>query len=173
MTADGASTNAIVFEALYDDVAVPDRATAHSAGYDLHVYLRRREVRVRTAGGEEELRFAGNDGDSGVVLSPGEIGLFPLGFKARLPPGFEAQVRMRSSWAYAKGLWLPNAPGTIDADYPDEWMVMLKAGGQGAVRISHGDRIAQAVLSRFEVVPWVPGSVVPVGDRTGGFGSTG
>ena len=173
MTADGSSTEAVVFEALYDDVVMPKRATGDSAGYDLHVYLRQRQVRVRTAGGQEELRFAGNDGDSGVVLSPGEIGLFPLGFKARLPAGFEAQVRMRSSWAYAKGLWLPNAPGTIDADYPDEWMVMLKAGGQGAVRIAHGDRVAQAVLSRFEVLPWVSGNVAAVSDRTGGFGSTG
>ncbi len=173
MTADGSSTDAVVFEALYDDVVMPDRATGHSAGYDLYVYLQRREVRVRTAAGVEELRFAGNDGDSGVVLSPGEIGLFPLGFKARLPAGVEAQVRMRSSWAYAKGLLLPNAPGTIDADYPEEWMVMLKAGGLGAVRIAHGDRVAQAVLSRYEVMPWLPGSVAPTGDRTGGFGSTG
>ena len=173
MTVDGLLTDAVVFEALYDDVVIPVRATEHSAGYDLHVYLKRREVSVRTASGEEEVRYAGNEDDSGVVLSSGETGLFPLGFKARLPVGFEAQVRMRSSWAYAKGLWLPNAPGTIDADYPDEWMVMLRAGGQGTVRITHGDRVAQAVLSRYEVVPWVPGTVGAVGDRTGGFGSTG
>jgi dUTP pyrophosphatase len=80
---------------------------------------------------------------------------------------------MRSSWAFSRGLTLPNAPGTIDADYPDEWMVMLKASDGREAVIRHGDRVAQAVLARYETLPWVEGQVGQATDRTGGFGSTG
>jgi dUTPase len=41
------------------------------------------------------------------------------------------------------------------------------------VRVTHGDRIAQMVVARFEVLPFESGVVVQTTDRTGGFGSTG
>ena len=47
-----------------------------------------------------------------------------------------------------KELTLPNAPGTIDADYPDEWLVMVRNSGARPARIEHGERIAQVVLAR-------------------------
>lgn len=163
----------IVFEPLHDDVEPPRRETEHAAGYDLRVYLRDRTVRLRSADGEEhQVRLPDRD-DATLVLEGGAIALLPLGFKAMLPEGFEAQIRMRSSWAFKFGLTLPNAPGTIDADYPDEWMVMMKAAPGRPAEIRHGDRIAQAVLSRFEVSTWRPGVVGRRADRTGGFGSTG
>jgi dUTP pyrophosphatase len=68
---------------------------------------------------------------------------------------------------------LPNAPGTIDADYPDEWLVMTRNSGTKDVRIDHGERIAQAVLARYETADWKPGSVAKTTDRSGGLGSTG
>ena len=108
-----------------------------------------------------------------LALEPGVIALVPLGFRARLPDGYEAQLRVRSSIAFRKGLVLPNAPGTIDADYPDEWLAMMKNDSGSVVMIEHGERIAQVVLNRFEVLEWSAGSVGLSTDRKGGVGSTG
>ncbi|HET7553968.1 MAG TPA: hypothetical protein VFK04_21940 [Gemmatimonadaceae bacterium] len=160
----------IVFEPLHPDVAPPARATRGAAGYDVRAYLRGRNVRVSGGGGERGID-AGSEGR--LALEPGVIALVPLGFRARLPDGYEAQLRVRSSIAFRKGLVLPNAPGTIDADYPDEWLAMLKNGSSSVVIIEHGERIAQVVLNRFEVLDWSAGSVGVSTDRTGGVGSTG
>jgi dUTP diphosphatase len=168
-----ADTAVVRFEPLYEGVPIPRRATEHSAGYDLHVFLRGRMVRVRTLDHREEQRFAGDDDEARLVIGPGEVALMPLGFRAQLPQGFEAQIRMRSSWAFQRGFTLPNAPGTIDADYPDEWLVMVKNSGVEPQVVVHGDRIAQAILSKYEVLEWIDGVVGQVTDRRGGFGSTG
>jgi dUTP pyrophosphatase len=103
----------IVFEPLHADVTPPVRATGGAAGYDVRAYLKERSVRLSGSGGEREVRV-GPEGR--LALEPGVIALVPLGFRARLPEGFEAQLRVRSSIAFRKGLVLPNAPGTIAAD---------------------------------------------------------
>ncbi len=163
----------VVFEPLFPDAIVPTRATTRSAGLDLYVHLRNRRVAVRDEHGRPNERETGDGDDASVLLSPGETALLPLGFKATLPDGFEAQIRARSSWAFERGIMLPNAPGTIDADFPDEWRVMLKVCGKSEIVVKHGDRVAQAVLSRFEATTWVRGQVGVSTDRRGGFGSTG
>jgi len=160
----------VVFEALFDDVTTPARATKDSAGYDLCAHLRGRAVKVLAGGllGERVMHD-----DAVLVLEPGEVALVPTGFRARLPSGFEAQIRIRSSAAFKKGLTIPNAPGTIDADYPDEWLVMIRNSGGASARIEHGERIAQAVLARYETAEWTAGKVGQSTDRKGGLGSTG
>lgn len=164
----------VVFEALYDDVVAPTRATEQSAGYDLRAYLAGRPTRIAGASGVSERRPSHDAaGIAYVEIGAGERAIVPLGFRARLPEGHEAQLRMRSSVAFKKGLTVPNAPGTIDADYPDEWLVMLRNDGDRAVRIEHGERIAQAVIARFTVVTWSPGTVGVTTSRGGGVGSTG
>lgn len=165
-----AHERAIVVETLHDDVRLPRRATAGSAGHDLFAYLRGRTVRCSDGTRQWELA-AGADGV--IELAPGLMALVPLGFKARLPAGHEAQIRPRSGAAFKHALEIPNAPGTIDADYPEEWMVMVRNAGTAHLRLAHGDRIAQMVLQRFEVLPFVPGRVSVSTDRAGGFGSTG
>jgi dUTP diphosphatase len=164
---------AVTFEPLFQDSRVPSRATHHAAGYDLHVYLKGRQISIRRRDGRESSHECPARDDASVRLRGGEMALLPLGFKARLPAGYEAQIRMRSSWAFRQGLLLPNAPGTIDADYPDEWMVMVLASRDGETSIVHGDRVAQAVLARYDVLPWVEGNVAATTDRVGGLGSTG
>jgi dUTPase len=52
-------------------------------------------------------------------------------------------------------------------------MVMLKNDTARAVRIEHGERIAQVVIARYVVLPWEPGAVGVSTSRTGGVGSTG
>lgn len=170
---DGRGDTAVIFEPLHDDVVVPTRATEHSAGYDLRAFLLGRPTKVMTNGGAVD-RAPSRDGAALFVeLAPGERAIVPLGFRARLPEGYEAQLRMRSSVAFRKGLTMPNAPGTIDADYPDEWLVMLRNDSAAPARIEHGERIAQAVLARYEALEWIPGTVGITTSRSGGVGSTG
>ena len=168
-------SEAITVELLFSDARAPERATEESAGYDLFVHLTQRTVNCT-----DTIRVwdsPSQPGDNGAPaffeLPPNTIAKMPLGFKARLPGGVEAQIRPRSGTTFKKGLTIPNAPGTIDADYPDEWMVLLRNPGPRAVRIEHGERIAQMVLARFEVLPIAFGTVVRSTSRSGGFGSTG
>lgn len=160
----------ITYESLYPDVPIPSRATRQAAGYDVCAYLIARSVRVSDG---LTVRERACDEEHRLHLGPGEIALVPLGFKARLPDGYEAQVRIRSSIAFKRRLTIPNGPGTIDADYPDEWMVMLKNDSANAVVIEHGERIAQVIIARYAVMGWAPGSVSASTDRIGGIGSTG
>jgi dUTP pyrophosphatase len=164
------STPAITYECLYQDVPTPARATRQAAGYDVCAYLIGRVVRVSDG---LKVREQSSDDAHRLHIEPGEIALVPLGFKARLPDGYEAQVRIRSSIAFKRGLIIPNGPGTIDADYPDEWMVMLKNDSLRGVVIEHGERIAQVIIARYVVLDWALGSVGMSTDRVGGIGSTG
>lgn len=166
----------VVFEKLHEDVEPPARATEGSAGYDLRAYLRGRRVEVCRSSEDVRREEPPEDDGSGrpsLVLGPSDRALIPTGFRASLPAGFEAQIRIRSSLALARGLLLPNAPGTIDADYPEEWFVLLQNASTHPRRVSHGERIAQAVLHRFETPDWVEGEVRRRTGREGGFGSTG
>jgi dUTP pyrophosphatase len=160
----------VIFEALHSDVLPPSRQTEGSAGYDLRSYLKDRAVKVRRSDASvvDELETVGR-----LSLRPGDVALVPTGLKARVPQGYEAQVRIRSSMAFNRGLILPNAPGTVDSDYPDEWLVMLKNDSNRTVHIEHGERIAQAIISRVEMMPWIEGTVGVSTDRKGGLGSTG
>ena len=108
-----------------------------------------------------------------IVLKPFERALIPTGLFMEIPSGFEAQIRPRSGTTFKKGLQIPNAPGTIDADYPEEWMVLVRNPTSLPIRIEHGERIAQMVLARYEVLPIEEGTVGVTTSRLGGFGSTG
>ena len=108
------------------------------------------------------------------ILKPGELSLIPTGIKLAIPEGYEGQIRPRSGLALNHRIIIPNAPGTIDADYRGEIMVMLLNMGEDPFSISFGDRIAQLVFvpvarAKFEAVKEL--------DQTrrgaGGFGSTG
>lgn len=163
----------ITIELLHDDARAPERATSGSAGYDLRAYLRGRSVRCTDGLRQWELAVEDRDGTAALEIPPGVSVLVPLGFKASLPAGYEAQIRPRSGLSFKKGLQIPNAPGTVDADYPDEWMVPVRNPMPHAVVVEHGERIAQMILARFEVLPFVTGQVGRTTERAGGFGSTG
>lgn len=134
-----------------EDLPLPRYATAGSAGLDL---------------------AAAVEGD--LVLEPGARALVPTGLRIALPAGYEAQVRPRSGLALRSGLVLPNAPGTIDADYRGEISVLLMNAGHESFTVRRGDRVAQLV-----VAPVVQAQLVEVAtlDATargaGGFGHTG
>jgi len=164
---------ALVVELLHADAQPPERATAGSAGYDLRAYLVGRSIKCSNGVRTWEISAAERGDNASFSLDSGVAALIPLGFKARLPVGIEAQIRPRSGTSFKKGLQIPNAPGTIDSDYPDEWMVIVRNPLPQAITVEHGERIAQMVLGRYEVLPIERGTVSVSTDRIGGFGSTG
>src|SRR5262245_10239432 len=130
---------------------LPARATAGAAGFDLHAAL------------EHEL-----------VLEPGERALVPTGFAIAVPDGYEAQVRPRSGLALRHGLVLPNAPGTIDADYRGEVSVIVLNAGRDPITLHRGDRIAQMVIAPVSHARFVEvESLDETARSAGGFGHTG
>jgi dUTP pyrophosphatase len=165
----------VIVELLHPDAQAPKRATAGSAGYDLCAYLRGRSVKCSDGQRVWDAPVADvADAVPSFTLERGISALIPLGFKARLPVGIEAQIRPRSGTSFKKGMQIPNAPGTIDSDYPDEWMVIVRNPNDRAIRIEHAERIAQVVLARYEVLSIDTGGSVTVSTtRVGGFGSTG
>jgi dUTP pyrophosphatase len=163
----------IIFEPLHAGVEPPRRATEASAGHDLALCLSGGSIRVFVQGQPESRSVVSDPEGASITLAPGEKALLPLGFRARLPVGYEAQVRPRSGTSLKTDLVVVNSPGTIDADYPDEWCVPVKNGGTRPLTVRHGERIAQMVLTRYETLPFAIGSVQRTTDRAGGFGSTG
>jgi dUTP pyrophosphatase len=130
---------------------MPAYQTSHAAGMDLSACI-----------------------EAPVVLAPGDIALIPCGFSMALPDGYEAQVRPRSGLGAKHGISMPNAPGTIDADYRGEVKVPLINLGRHAFTVEQGMRIAQMVIARVERAVMVEvAELDETGRGGGGFGSTG
>lgn len=109
-----------------------------------------------------------------LTLAPMQRALVSTGLFVELPVGYEAQIRPRSGLALKHGISIVNAPGTIDADYRGEYGVILINLGEEPYTINDGDRIAQMVITKHEVVEWQEVEVLSDSTRTsGGFGSTG
>jgi dUTP pyrophosphatase len=136
-----------------EGLTLPDYQTDGAAGLDL---------------------FAAIPDTKPLTLRPGGRALVPTGIAIALPAGYEGQVRPRSGLATRHGLTILNAPGTIDADYRGEILVVLANLGNEDVTITRGMRIAQLVIA-----PVARAQIVQVAslDETvrgsGGFGSTG
>lgn len=130
---------------------LPAYATSQSAGMDLRANI-----------------------DDAVTLRPLERKLIPTGLRMALPQGYEAQVRPRSGLALKHGITVLNSPGTIDADYRGEIMVLLVNLSDKDFVINPGERIAQMVVARHETASW---EIVDTLDSTergeGGYGHTG
>ena len=90
----------ILFKRLNENAKLPTRKYLTSAGYDL----------IATSCKYNPMydRFE-----------------YGLGFATKLPVGYEAEIRPRSSNTKTEA-YIPNAPGTIDADYTGEWKVFYK-----------------------------------------------
>ncbi len=109
-----------------------------------------------------------------LTLHPLERRLIPTGLFIALPPGFEAQVRPRSGLALKHGITVLNTPGTIDADYRGEVMVLLVNFSQDDFIVEDGERIAQMVVARHEQGEWMEVESLDETERgTGGYGHTG
>jgi dUTP pyrophosphatase len=133
------------------DLPLPQYQTELSAGMDIPAYI-----------------------ESSVTLQPGDRTLIPTGLFLEIPPGYEIQIRPRSGLALKHGITVLNSPGTVDADYRGEIKVLLINHGQEPFVISKGDRIAQMILAKHEVISWEATSQLNTTERgDGGYGSSG
>ena len=131
---------------------LPDYATAGAAGADLRA----------------------DTGGAVVTLPPGGRALIATGLMVAVPEGHEMQLRPRSGLALEHGVTLANAPGTIDADYRGPLGVILLNLGNAAFDVTHGMRIAQAVVAPVARAAWREvGALSATARGAGGFGSTG
>jgi dUTP pyrophosphatase len=139
-----------------EEALLPTRATRMSSGFDLCA-----------------------DIEETVVLPAGKSLRVPTGVRFALPVGWEVQIRSRSGLAYHHQVVVLNSPGTIDADYVGEIMVVLINHSERDYSITPKSHIAQAVFAKayadevnLHVV--LKGEPQVISDRgDGGFGSTG
>ena len=109
-----------------------------------------------------------------MLIEAGQRILIPTGLAFEIAEGYEVQIRPRSGLSLKTQLMIVNSPGTIDADYRGEVMIIMGNMGSAPAIIEHGDRVAQMVLApitqaKFEVVD----ELSDTKRGTGGFGSTG
>ncbi len=135
---------------LKPNAVLPQRATPGSTGLDL---------------------FACLEGDATVTLET-RPKMITTGIAIEVPHGYDVQIRPRSGLS-SKGVGVTF--GTIDSDYRGEVLVtMYLFDPDISFQVSHGDRIAQMVISRVADM-----AVEEVEDLTstergsGGHGSTG
>ena len=143
----------VPIQRLRPNVVLPAYQSEHAAGMDLH---------------------AAPVDDQPISIDPGAIRVVPCGFSIAVPVGYEGQIRPRSGLASRFGVTVPNAPGTIDADYRGEVMVALINLGKEPFTVTPGLRIAQLLIKPVPRVTWDERETLPDTARgEGGFGHTG
>lgn len=136
---------------LNPDAIIPTYGSLEAAGADLYACL-----------------------SENVVIEPGQTVFVPTGIALEVPKGCAGLIYARSSLGAKRGLAPANKVGVIDSDYRGPIMVALHNHGSAEQTVSHGDRIAQLVITPV----FTPGfTEVDELDDTqrgaGGFGSTG
>jgi dUTP pyrophosphatase len=125
-----------------------------------------------SAGADVRANFGTNQTD--LTILPGDRVLIPTGFSLEIPIDYEIQIRPRSGLAIKHGITLLNSPGTIDSDYRGLVGIILINNGKDAYTVSHGDRIAQLIVSPItQAIFQFVDELSETARGTGGFGSTG
>lgn len=133
-----------------DTSLLPERSTAHSAGYD-----------IKSA--------------EDITIEPGQIKLVKTNIKAAMEHDEVLYLYDRSSNPRKKGIVLINSVGVIDSDYynnPDnEGHIMGQFMNitDKPVELKRGERMMQGVFMKYLTVD----DDSATGSRMGGFGSTG
>jgi len=136
-----------------DGLALPHHQSEGAAGLDL---------------------VAANPENSPILIERLGRALVPTGLVLELPSGYEGEIRPRSGLALKHGVTVLNSPGTIDADYRGEVMVLLVNLGAEPFMVRRGMRIAQLVVAPFARVALEESPSLAGTERAGGgFGSTG
>ena len=140
------------------------------------------KVRINRTDKELPMPHYKYDGDAGMdiyskvdeIIFPGQYKMIPTGIKVEVPYGFEMQVRPRSGLAAKHGVSIVNSPGTVDHQYRGEVGVVLINHGKEDFHVKRGDRIAQMVFKKIEIVRLEETEDLTESSRgEGGFGSTG
>ena len=141
----------IAVKILREGAKLPTYGSAEAAGADLYACL-----------------------EADVTIEPGKTAFIPTGFAMAVPKGCAGLVYARSGMACKRGLAPANKVGVVDSDYRGEIMVALHNHGTEPQTISHGERIAQMVITPvLTPVYEVAQELSDTARNTGGFGSTG
>lgn len=112
--------------------------------------------------------------DADVVIEPGESAFIPTGLAMEIPKGCAGLIYARSGLACKRGLAPANKVGVVDSDYRGEFMVVLHNHGNQQQTVSHGERIAQLVITPVLTPGYFEAEELSDTERaSGGFGSTG
>ena len=135
---------------IYDNIKLPTRATAHSAGYDF---------------------FAPFD----ITLKVGEELAVPTGIRVKMEDGWVLKIYPRSGLGFKYRLQLNNTTGIIDGDYyysDNEGHIFCKIFNDGrtnkTVEIKQGDGFCQGIFCEYGITYDDDATAI----RNGGFGST-
>ena len=142
---------AIRVKRINQNAIMPTYGTCEAAGADLYACL-----------------------DNPVVIEPGTSVFIPTGLSMEIPKGYAGLIYARSGLACKRGLAPANKVGVVDSDYRGEFMIVLYNHGAESQTISHGERIAQLVITPVFTPGFVEVDSLSDTERSrGGFGSTG
>ena len=137
-------------EKIYDNIKLPKRATAGSAGYDFFAPIK-------------------------LEIPPKSTLLVPTGIRVQMQPGTFLAIFPRSGLGFKFKLQLFNTVGIIDEDYffaNNEGHIMIKVFNDTfeskTIVVEQGDGFAQGILMAFGITE----DDNATSQRTGGFGST-
>ena len=143
--------DAISVKILRPGAVVPTYGSTGAAGADLYACL-----------------------EQSVTIQPGESAFIPTGLSMEIPTGFAGLIYARSGLSCKKGLAPANKVGVIDSDYRGEFIVVLHNHGSESQTVSHGERIAQLLITPVFTPGFVQVDELSDTSRSsGGFGSTG
>ena len=143
--------NPIKVKKLRPGAQLPTYGTAFSAGADLYACL-----------------------EEPVTIAPGETKKIPTGLAMEIPVGFAGLIYARSGLGTRQGLAPANKVGVVDSDYRGEFMIFLHNHGSQTQTVSHGDRVAQLLVTPVFTPGFEEADELTDTDRgAGGFGSTG
>jgi dUTP pyrophosphatase len=109
-----------------------------------------------------------------LTVPAGARVMVPTGVSLALPDGYVGLVHPRSGLAAKHGITVLNTPGTIDAGYRGEILVILFNSSETDFEVAVGDRIAQLLIQTVERARFVPVEKLPETERgETGFGSSG
>lgn len=130
---------------------IPTSGTERSAGYDL---------------------YAATSYD--MQIPPHSTVMIGTGLAFEIPIGYFGAIYARSGIASKRSLRPANCVGVVDADYRNEVLVALHNDSPTTRTVQAGERIAQLVIQKHEVVNFIPVDELTDTERgLGGFGSTG
>ena len=159
----------IKIKKLHEDAIIPTKTHPTDSGWDLYAL-------------------------EDTMFYPMETKLIKTGIAIELPPGYDAQIRSRSSMAYRRHFIVTNGPGTVDNSFindlgeiltwiPKIFLPMYKGCGEVEVygtqvpsptAIKKGERIAQLIISEVINSSFIVVAELSSTDRgLAGLGSSG
>jgi dUTP pyrophosphatase len=131
---------------LDESAVIPTRGSELSAGYDL------------------------SSVEDVVIPSLGRVAV-PTGLAIKVPVGTYGRIAPRSGLAFKHGIDV--LAGVVDADYSGQIVVILYNTSGTEYEIKKGDRIAQFIIEKIEMLDVEVVDDLDETSRKGGFGSTG